>query len=103
MQDALSALVLSSEALPRTAMNDTPSTPAFRASPASDEHLMLGTHGDNMRDMVEKGRSHSPKPHLTLTQRNGIFRAAEMGLTHVDIASQCGTTPRTVNRVLNGH
>jgi RNA polymerase sigma-70 factor (ECF subfamily) len=41
MQDALSALVLNSEALPRTAMNDTPSTPAFAASPASDEHLML--------------------------------------------------------------
>jgi RNA polymerase sigma-70 factor, ECF subfamily len=42
MQDALPALVLNSEALPRTtAMNNTPSTPAFAASPASDEHLML--------------------------------------------------------------
>jgi RNA polymerase sigma-70 factor, ECF subfamily len=41
MQDALPALVLDSEALPRTPMNDTPPTPAFRASPASDEHLML--------------------------------------------------------------
>lgn len=41
MQDALPALVLNSEALPRTAMNDTPPTPAFPASPASDEHLML--------------------------------------------------------------
>jgi RNA polymerase sigma-70 factor (ECF subfamily) len=41
MQDALPALVLDSEALPRTTMNDTPPTPAFRASPASDEHLML--------------------------------------------------------------
>src|SRR5580658_3906173 len=37
MQDALPALVLNSEAL-RTAMNNTPPTPAF---PASDEHLML--------------------------------------------------------------
>lgn len=41
MQDALSALVLNSEAIPRTPMNDTPPTPAFPASPASDEHLML--------------------------------------------------------------
>jgi RNA polymerase sigma-70 factor (ECF subfamily) len=41
MQDALPALVLDSEALPRTTMNDTPPTPAFRASPASDEHLIL--------------------------------------------------------------
>jgi RNA polymerase sigma-70 factor (ECF subfamily) len=41
MQDALPALVLNSEALKPTAMNDTPPTPAFPASPASDEHLML--------------------------------------------------------------
>ena len=41
MQDALPALVLNSEALPRTAMNDTPPMRAFPASPASDEHLML--------------------------------------------------------------
>jgi RNA polymerase sigma-70 factor (ECF subfamily) len=41
MQDALPALVLNSEALPPTTMNDTPPTPAFPASPASDEHLML--------------------------------------------------------------
>ena len=41
MQDALPALVLNSEALPRTAMNDTPPTAACPASPASDEHLML--------------------------------------------------------------
>jgi RNA polymerase sigma-70 factor (ECF subfamily) len=41
MQDALPALVLNSQALPRTAMSDTPPTPTFAASPASDEHLML--------------------------------------------------------------
>jgi RNA polymerase sigma-70 factor (ECF subfamily) len=41
MQDALPALVLNSEAVPRTAMNDTPPAPAFPASPSSDEHLML--------------------------------------------------------------
>ena len=41
MQDALPALVLNSEALPRTAMNDMPPTPNYPASPASDEHLML--------------------------------------------------------------
>jgi len=38
MQDALPALVLNSEAMTRTPMNDTPPT---RALPASDEHLML--------------------------------------------------------------
>ncbi|MHB8500188.1 MAG: hypothetical protein ACYDCG_16055 [Candidatus Acidiferrales bacterium] len=38
MQDALPALVLNSEVIPPTTMNDTPPTPAF---PASDEHLML--------------------------------------------------------------
>jgi RNA polymerase sigma-70 factor (ECF subfamily) len=41
MQDALPALVLNSERFPPTPMNDTPPTPAFPASPASDEHLML--------------------------------------------------------------
>jgi len=41
MQDALPALVLNSEALPRNTMNETPPTPTFPASPASDEHLML--------------------------------------------------------------
>src|SRR5580692_8679500 len=40
MQDALPALVLHSEALP-PAMNDASPTPAFAASSASDEHLML--------------------------------------------------------------
>jgi RNA polymerase sigma-70 factor (ECF subfamily) len=41
MQDALPALVLNAEALPPTPMNDTSPPPAFPASPASDEHLML--------------------------------------------------------------
>jgi RNA polymerase sigma-70 factor, ECF subfamily len=41
MQDALPALVLNSEALPPTPMNGTPPTPAFPASSASDERLML--------------------------------------------------------------
>jgi RNA polymerase sigma-70 factor (ECF subfamily) len=41
MQDALPALVLNSEALAPTPMNDTPPAPAFPVSPASDEHLML--------------------------------------------------------------
>jgi len=41
MQDALPTLVLNSEALPPTTMNDTPLIPASPASPASDEHLML--------------------------------------------------------------
>jgi RNA polymerase sigma-70 factor (ECF subfamily) len=41
MQDALPALVLSSEALESIPMNDTSPTPALPASPASDEHLML--------------------------------------------------------------
>src|SRR5271168_5140134 len=48
MQDALPALVLHSEALPRHAMNDSPTSPSSAPpqsapanSPASDEHLML--------------------------------------------------------------
>jgi RNA polymerase sigma-70 factor, ECF subfamily len=41
MQDALPALVLNSEALKPATMNDTPPAPAYPASPASDEHLML--------------------------------------------------------------
>jgi RNA polymerase sigma-70 factor, ECF subfamily len=41
MQDALPSLVLNSEAIPPATMNDMPPTPAFPASPASDEHLML--------------------------------------------------------------
>jgi RNA polymerase sigma-70 factor (ECF subfamily) len=47
MQDALPALVLNSEALPRTVMNETPTNPASAAgntaaaSSTSDEQLML--------------------------------------------------------------
>lgn len=66
-------------------------------------HLFLGTHQDNMRDMAEKGRARVARPRLTASQRSGIIRASEMGLTHVDNAHQNGTTARTVNRVLNGH
>jgi RNA polymerase sigma-70 factor, ECF subfamily len=41
MQDAVPVLVLNSQAIPHTTMNDTPPTHTHPASPTSDEHLML--------------------------------------------------------------
>ena len=64
------------------------------------DHLFLGTHEDNMRDMVEKGRSFGKT--LTKTTIEAIFNLRKEDLTQVQIAARVGTRPQQVSRVLCG-
>lgn len=80
-------------------------------------HLFLGTHADNMRDMVKKGRASGPKdpnkfgvPPLKLGTGNGNakltddvvrkIRASDASLR--SLARQFGVTHATIARVRRG-
>ena len=69
-------------------------------------HLFLGTHQDNMNDMVKKGRSPRGEraAHAKLTDREVLeirCRYASGGLTWVKLATQFGVTPRMVAMIVN--
>ena len=81
MQDALPALVLNSEALPRTTMNDTPPTPASPASPASDEHLMLAFSKGSVESFNELFLRHKQPIY-------GFFRRRTADSHHAEELSQ---------------
>ena len=73
------------------------------------EHLVLGTHQDNMRDMAERGRQHVPKPNsrgekhhnakLTEEKVREILLSNE---TRNAIATRMGVSPSTVKAIRNG-
>ena len=69
-------------------------------------HLFLGTHADNMRDMVEKGRAHPGEKHgrakLTDDQALTIRRRRAAGERGVDLAREYGVTTRTITRIVRG-
>lgn len=73
-------------------------------------HLFLGTHQDNMNDMVAKGRARSP---VIMGEKNGsarldpqkvreIRRLRENGNSYVEIAELYGVGETTVGSVCNG-
>lgn len=74
------------------------------------KHLFLGTHKDNMRDMISKGRQiDAPMP----GERNGrailteekVIRAKELkrqGETYKSIAESMGVTISTIHKVVKG-
>jgi len=70
-------------------------------------HLFLGTHEDNMRDMVRKGRSTAGEKHgmakLTAAQVIEIRELLAAGdLTHGAIAKQYGVSRPAVSQINTG-
>ncbi len=74
------------------------------------EHLFLGTHADNMTDMVKKGRS----PRMQ-GERNGAAKLTETrvktaryahhkyGIPQQQIAKRYGVSPAAINFAILGH
>jgi hypothetical protein len=63
------------------------------------EHLFLGTHSDNMKDMSEKGRAAQGETHVRakLTKANVTF-IRESKLTNVELGKMFGVSHATVAR-----
>ena len=70
------------------------------------EHLSLGTHADNMRDMVQKGRasgtSHGYKYVLSDEDRADILSMRNAGYTVRHVASLYGISPHYVSHLCTG-
>lgn len=63
-------------------------------------HLFLGTHKDNSRDMIEKGRWHGTE--MTDDQVLDIVERTKRGEYDVDIAEEYGVTRETIHNILAG-
>lgn len=70
------------------------------------DHLFLGTHGDNMRDMVEKKRSKGAPPgeahHFAKMKQSEVDEARalyDQGWKYKDIAKRYGVTAHTISRI----
>jgi len=57
------------------------------------EHLFLGTHQDNMADMIQKGRNHSK---LTAVDIPIIRRRYDAGERPIDLSAEYGVTPTLI-------
>lgn len=70
------------------------------------EHLSIGTHGDNMRDMVERGRSlrgeRNPNSSLSDTDVRGIRCLLCLGCTGREVARALGISTALVSLIKNG-
>lgn len=72
------------------------------------EHLFLGTHTDNMQDMVRKGRhktkrgSENSRSKLTEQKVKDILRMSRDGWKGKTIAARYGVTPTSVSLILSG-
>lgn len=72
------------------------------------DHLVLGTHADNMRDAVERGRNFVPAgalhPRAKLTEANVREIRAERarGVDGLILARRFGVSPATIYRAATG-
>lgn len=67
----------------------------------NDEHLFLGTHADNMRDMIEKGRGGQQK--LTIAQVQEIREKYATGeYSHGDLAKQYNVSDANIGLIVQG-
>ncbi len=71
----------------------------FRAC-VREDHLLPGTHQDNMDDMVEKGRSHVDRSPLSLVVKELIRADAARGFTYLGLVEKYGVSYSTVERTL---
>lgn len=67
------------------------------------EHLFLGTHQDNMADMVRKGRNCTDPTNvkITLAELREIRRLLALGERNVDIAKHLGVSRHIVGGIKN--
>ena len=70
------------------------------------DHLVLGTHADNARDRVERGRGASgDRNGASKLHRNEVIRIhyfAEKGFSPVELAKIFEVTPVTIRRIISG-
>lgn len=75
------------------------------------DHLFLGTHADNMRDMAVKGRHVSPyrgKPELVASAKltwdkvDRIRESARNGMTHAELSTEYGVARAQITRIVSG-
>lgn len=70
------------------------------------DHLFVGTHQDNMRDMVQKrrsytGRGENKKGRAKLTNQQAD-QIRKMNISHTKIAALFGVSPTTIGRIKCG-
>lgn len=70
------------------------------------DHLLIGTHSDNMQDALDRGRirvgEDTPTAKLTNEQADEIKRRRESGERGSDLAREFGVTPSTVCDIYKG-
>jgi hypothetical protein len=73
------------------------------------KHLLLGTHADNMRDKVERGRSkwfdlsiESPRAKLTAEDVRQIRKQRALGVRRKILADRYGVSESTIKGVISG-
>lgn len=64
------------------------------------EHIFIGTHDENMRDMISKGRQSAPRG-LTDDQVRTIRAAVKGGARQKDVCDAMGIGSDTVSRIVN--
>lgn len=64
------------------------------------EHLYAGTHADNMRDAVDRGRHVGRK--LTASKARAIVARSDAGCTNNDLAVEFGVSVHSIARILRG-
>ncbi len=67
------------------------------------EHMRLGTHQENMRDMRSRGRQSrgEHRPAAKLTEQDILDIRAISGMSQRAIADQYGVTPTAINLIIN--
>lgn len=70
------------------------------------DHLKLGTHADNMRDMADKGRSTrgetNPRSKLTTADVGAIVELIQQGHSNTEIASKLPVSHAQVSLIRHG-
>lgn len=72
------------------------------------DHLFLGTHADNQRDKVSKGRQHRPLGNLHPNHKvndadlESIRAKHRSGQRQVDLAREYGVTQTTISKIVTG-